>query len=330
MRQSIFTITILLLFVLQARGQEVDLFTTDDNAKIELSADKDAIGADASIVLHRSDGLGKSLMRFDLKALSDRFTIEGEETWDMGIRSGHQFSLGHYKSSENFDGSINSSLQEALIIDHESGRSDEFIVQLPQGHLALGAHTTIKEVGDSTYFNLDGRRCLFIEGQYTYLENEKTSISTDYISISIAGFGSSYGIGSNAFVSANLDLGTICAPWNTVYADNYVVPTGSEDCDRDLVYWDKSKFNNGLKQILGLNPIKRTSKELQSSFSIEAESLSQLIPEAVQFENLDSNEEQRVTGIKYNQLIPVLVKAIQDQQNIISDMQIEITELKKK
>ena len=135
--------------------------------------------------------------------------------------------------------------------------------------------------------------------------------------------------------------------WDDVYADDFVATSGN--------IYNKNSDNNkglekGLEKILKLKPIsyKEQSLNIGNRMSTEAErdiklgfyasELVNVIPEAVKTSDwitIKEGEDKvktnitNPTGIMYNQIIPVTVKAIQEQQEQIELLKEAVVELKK-
>jgi len=96
----------------------------------------------------------------------------------------------------------------------------------------------------------------------------------------------------------------------------------------------KKDFENvpyGLKEILQLNPQSfrfiKEEETAQKSLGFIAQEVLPIIPEAVQS---DMDGEEQYYAMNYQNLVPVLVKAIQEQQATIISLQDQINELKNK
>lgn len=125
------------------------------------------------------------------------------------------------------------------------------------------------------------------------------------------------------------DLGNTLAPdrfWDDVYADDYWVPSDItiKHSIKELPY--------GLKEVMGLEPISYVLNEdpyQEPKIGLSAQQTLTLVPEAVKTHNyrsLDENNPEVKTKVEmenlamsYQTLIPVLIKATQEQQEIIED-----------
>lgn len=134
--------------------------------------------------------------------------------------------------------------------------------------------------------------------------------------------------------------------WDDVYARNFVASSGTT---YSRVSQRGTSFNKGLNAIMKLEPIQykqepvnigsrmATEKELDVQLGFQVNNVLEIIPEAVKTSDwfvLKEGEDpvkkdiQNPTGIMYNQIIPVTVKAIQEQQAQIEDLKEEIKLLK--
>jgi hypothetical protein len=147
-------------------------------------------------------------------------------------------------------------------------------------------------------------------------------------------------LGADAAISTNDRY------WQDVYAYNFVSNGGTVYNKTSGKSEHKMK---GLTEIMKLNPFvyKETSINIGSRMSTEAENdlaigfntkeLLEVIPEAVKTsdwytekegEDLVKKEIKNPNGIKYNQIIPVAVKAIQEQQEQVESLKTTVESLK--
>ncbi|MGB3606716.1 MAG: tail fiber domain-containing protein [Psychroserpens sp.] len=132
------------------------------------------------------------------------------------------------------------------------------------------------------------------------------------------------------------DLGrsTTQFAWDDVFADDFVnVSDAREKKDiNDLTY--------GLKEILKMRPVSYTLKEdrfKETKLGLIAQEALKLVPEAVKthdYKILDEKFPENYTkveltrmGMTYNSLIPVLIKATQEQQNQIEQLKQGVNQL---
>lgn len=121
-------------------------------------------------------------------------------------------------------------------------------------------------------------------------------------------------------VGNTYSLGKNNKKWTEVWATNGVIQTSDENLKQNI-----TSINYGLSDVLKMHPVsyqwKNGTQEKQIGFI--AQEIEKIIPEAVvktsDFEPL---------GMKYTEIIPVLTKAIQQQQIMIEELKKEIRELK--
>ena len=86
----------------------------------------------------------------------------------------------------------------------------------------------------------------------------------------------------------------------------------------------------GLSHILKMNPVlynwKTESNDASKHVGFIAQEMNQIIPEVIDIQKDADNKE--MYGMKYTELIPVLVKAIQEQQKMIESLKSEMAEIK--
>lgn len=129
--------------------------------------------------------------------------------------------------------------------------------------------------------------------------------------------------------------------WDDVYANNIVTPSGVFHKTNGKVL----ESTKGLAAVLALNPLTyatgtTTNKVAghDAKLGFDPTELVKIVPEAVKTSDWRSVDESgkkvKITfetpvGIMYSQLIPVTIKAIQEQQTQIEELKLLITELKK-
>jgi hypothetical protein len=85
-------------------------------------------------------------------------------------------------------------------------------------------------------------------------------------------------------------------------------------------------LNYGLKEVLNIEPKQYNWKNREQklkSFGVIAQDIEKIIPNIVHY---DKNE-HKTLGVSYTELIPVLIKAIQEQQQLIDNLDKKITSL---
>ena len=113
-------------------------------------------------------------------------------------------------------------------------------------------------------------------------------------------------------------LGDAGHRWREVWAANGTIQTSDMNQKEDV-----NTLNYGLNEIMSLHPITFRWKNIENyndfKIGLSAQELQQIIPEVVVKDKIQPNAP---LGVMYSDLIPILVKAIQEQQQ-------EINELKK-
>ena len=129
------------------------------------------------------------------------------------------------------------------------------------------------------------------------------------------------------------DLGTSSNRWDDVYATNGTIQTS----DRR----DKTNINNlsyGIREIMRLKPVTyrwKSGLDNRTKIGLIAQDVEAVIPEVVVTEDWvraeDGTIQRKSTerlGMYYSDLIPVLIKGMQEQQQVINDLQSENRELR--
>ena len=114
--------------------------------------------------------------------------------------------------------------------------------------------------------------------------------------------------------SGGLGQGSPQKRWDNLYVYNDPV-IGSDERNK----LNKQEISYGLDAISSLNPL-QYDRDDKHTIGLTAQDLYEIIPEAV-FKPEDENEDW---GIQYTKLIPVLIKAVQEQQQQIIDLQSKI------
>jgi len=132
------------------------------------------------------------------------------------------------------------------------------------------------------------------------------------------------------------DLGTATLRWDDVYATNGMINTSDrreKSNIRDVTY--------GLQEVMQMRPVSynwRDHPEQGNKLGLIAQDLLPLIPEVVKTHDFQPSEEDpniaekielERLGVYYSNLIPVLVKAIQEQQAEIEKLKSQVQSLKK-
>ena len=151
--------------------------------------------------------------------------------------------------------------------------------------------------------------------------NEKFRINSSGIVLNSAMTFSSAGVSSDILpsTSATYNLGSSSKRWNYIYSSNLLQISDArlKTNITDLKY--------GLRTILSIRPVKYNWKdgiEKDTKIGFLAQELRQVIPEVVV-----GDETKETLAVNYTELIPVLVKAIQEQQQQIEQLRKKIIAL---
>jgi hypothetical protein len=119
--------------------------------------------------------------------------------------------------------------------------------------------------------------------------------------------------------NSGYNLGTTTYRWNTVYATNGTISTSDRRLKKNI-----KSLNYGLADLMKLRPVsfEWKDKEGMRKLGLIAQEVQQILPEVV------DEPKEGYLGVFYADLVPVTVKAIQEQQAIIEKQQAEIDALK--
>lgn len=145
-------------------------------------------------------------------------------------------------------------------------------------------------------------------------------------------FGQSFFRSSNNNVKS---LGDAFDRWTTVYATNGTINTSDAREKSNIL-----NINYGLAEVMKLRPVSFTWNEHPNwgtKLGLIAQEVKEVVKEVVVKGNIDpqfdenGNEMPNIDkyGIYYSDLIPVLIKATQEQQQMIEEMKKEMDELKR-
>ncbi len=114
------------------------------------------------------------------------------------------------------------------------------------------------------------------------------------------------------------NLGSSDLRWRNVFSNNGLIQTSDSRLKENIM-----STNYGLDEIMALNPITYTwiSRSDESAhLGFLAQEVLAVLPEAV---NIGDDQNQTL-GINYNSIIPVMVKAMQEQQNEIDTLNVQV------
>ncbi len=181
---------------------------------------------------------------------------------------------------------------------------------------------------NATYFLANG-------GSYWHFCHAATPFDNLTRIVSLDGGGNVFRPSANNTVS----LGNATFKWTAVYATNGTIQTS------DLRYkTDISDLQYGLTEVLKLRPVSYSWKDEKlnigtgKNLGFIAQEMETIVPDVVIHSQTEIDKETNQPGseypdsygVKYSELIPVLVKAIQEQQVQIEQLKQEIKTLKEK
>lgn len=132
------------------------------------------------------------------------------------------------------------------------------------------------------------------------------------------------------------DIGTASLRWDDVYATNGTINT-SDRRDKENI----EPISYGLTEVMLLNPVSFSWKDdpaQKPKLGLIAQELQTIVPEVVKSMDfkIDEETEEQIPveldrlGVYYSDLIPVLIKGMQEQQEIIDSQNARIEALEKK
>jgi len=138
------------------------------------------------------------------------------------------------------------------------------------------------------------------------------------------------------FEDNTLSLGTAAFKWTEVFATNSTINTSDRRFKKNI-----NDINYGLETVMQMRPVSYQWKKEANGRTINgfiAQEMEQVVPEVVHISEVTPNankpgtesEYSELYGMRYTELIPVLTKAIQDQQALIEALTERIQALEKK
>ena len=119
------------------------------------------------------------------------------------------------------------------------------------------------------------------------------------------------------------DLGDAARRWDTVYAESLNTPSDArlKEEIRDL--------DRGLETVLALRPVRYRWRERPGQgvqMGLIAQELREVLPEIVH----EADDGEGSLSVEYLQLLPVLIRALQEQQERLQDQSERIADLEKR
>lgn len=219
--------------------------------------------------------------------------------------------------------------------------SNLFRVDSDENVIKLGHNTT--PYNDGATITLDGNSTTVEYLLSPYIGGSRgTTIGVGSIEYMTDGE-ASVGI-SDTFlpITTGLNLGSSTSRWSTLYCVN-TVNVSDQTLKKDI-----SPIQYGLNEIMKLNPVSYKWKDnkignqtipenlQETKLGFLAQDLQKIIPEVVKSNDWKKSENGNYTytpnsvlGVMYTDIIPVTVKAIQEQQKQIENLESQIKELKR-
>jgi len=114
------------------------------------------------------------------------------------------------------------------------------------------------------------------------------------------------------------DLGAATYQWNNIYLVHNPIVSSDRRLKENI-----RKIGYGLEAIEKLRPV-QFLKQGKESLGFIAQEVNEVIPEVVE----NAGKEEVMAGLRYTEIIPVLVKAIQEQQEQIKSLTSELQRVK--
>ena len=124
------------------------------------------------------------------------------------------------------------------------------------------------------------------------------------------------------------NLGNNDKRWAAVWSFNGMIQTSDARLKKNI-----SPLTSSLEKLLALNPVSyqwKSGEDTRSHIGFLAQELETVIPEAVYKPTGNSETSTDKYGVNYSTIIPVLVKAIQEQQQQIEDLKSRVKALENK
>jgi len=258
-------------------------------------------------------------------------TALGERTEASGNNGAT--ALGHFTEASGDDGATAlGNHTEASGLDGATALGNHTKASGEDGATALGDHTRAYGNDGATalghYTEANGNSCTVV-GTYNDTLVSVGATVTDDSPIFIVGNGEHMNR-SNALVirkNGQIEIGSGGSNfrWNKVFATNGTIQTSDIRAKKSII-----NITYGLKDILNLRPVsynwKKEKGNTQQSLGLIAQELLAVVPEVVNI----PEDKKDLLGVNYAELIPVLIKSIQELNYKIESQSAEIAQLKSK
>jgi hypothetical protein len=272
--------------------------------------------------------------KFEVNSTTTKPTLALVETEDDYSRLSFQNNIngGQWhiagRSYDGASGANNSRLN--FYFQNNQGAADRMTI-LGNGNVGINdANPTHKlQVNGSTYLKgelrISGTNPLdaTITNGFNTMLFTAPSLTTDLYQIGFAGNQASgqpqtsfYPLGNN-----KIDLGNSSNRWRTLFSVNPINSSSDMRLKKDIV-----DINNSLDLVMKMRPVSYTWKngDPDTHLGFIAQEMEKVLPEVVSKPTSENDH----YGMKYTELIPVLTKAIQEQQSMIENQNKELANLK--
>jgi len=238
-------------------------------------------------------------------------------------------------------GSTNSYVQFNIQNTSNGGNSSTDIVATADngtensGYVDLGINSSNYNNGTSSLLNGANNAYLYSKGEDFVIGNASTSKSIIFFTGGDAPSNEKFRVNSSGFVmtakiasdlipaaSNTYDLGSSSYRWKTVYSNN-ILNVSDARLKKNI-----TNLNYGLYSIMKMHPVQydwKDDSEKMKKIGFLAQELKKVIPEAVV-----GDETKETLAVNYVEIIPVLVKAMQEQQKQIEELKNEVRKLSKR
>lgn len=294
----------------------------------------------ASGYFTNADGLYSTAMGFNTDAIATASTALGYST---DAEANYSFAAGYFAEAQAiYSSALGHSTQAKSFASIALGRynvgygnSDNWVASDPIFELGIGTSNSSRK--NAITVRKDGRTGIGTDFPASTLHVNGVVRIGSFEEISDGG-SSILEVNSHLIPKTNgsRSLGNSSRRWTSVYATNGSINTSDARLKTNI---KKSVY--GLKELLQLNPVQfqwKNQLEMGEKIGLLAQEVQSIIPEVVVDQEQFTDEKTGISkmvkaknlGIYYSDLIPVLIKSIQEQQNIIANLENRITQLEAK
>ena len=169
------------------------------------------------------------------------------------------------------------------------------------------------------------RNLMFFTNGFATTDEKLRILSTGNVGIGVTAPADKLSVAGNIAPSADnlYTMGKTAARWSAVWSANGVIQTSDARLKTNI-----KALNYGLKEVMTMRPVRYNWKTMPDSdpkIGLIAQEVQKIIPEVV-----IGDEKKETLGMNYAELVPVLINAIQEQQQEIDSIETDINALKKK